>query len=225
MKIILLKSMGCFLFFLGLCPFITLEIVAETNSFDWRDASTGKHHFSFIIENDQFNGTDDYHTHSFRLNYIFPAGVPKLALRVSHETLTQRDNGTRTDLLNFGVSLGRQYWKGGTVSYYAGGIINGDLGGQCFQNTLHRWLEESEVHLDYPSSYSLGVSGEARLDQKLTEFSGFSIEGTGAGRLVTSARGMLFKRSHINWAPVQVTFKFLFFIHIWNQRCQIFLDR
>jgi len=172
---------------LTLTSLFASTMLADTESFSWSDASQGKHHFSFLIENDRLNSTDDYHTHSFRFHYFFPGDVPLLAVRFSHETLTQRENGTRTDLVNFGLSMKQQYWTSGDVTYYAGGIVNGDLGGQCFQNTLHRWLNESEVHLDYPEAHTFGMVGEIRLDQKIANVHGFAFAFNTSGRLLTGA--------------------------------------
>ena len=141
----------------------------------------------FQIEDDRLNGSDDGHTYSLRLFLEWPHRRPATAVSINFESLTRRNENTRLDLLGIDATLKYPVWRGGRFGFSGGIAVNGDLGGESVQNTLHRWLNEPELHLAYPDTYSFGLTGGGSLDQKLAEFDGFGLTGSGSARVASGA--------------------------------------
>jgi hypothetical protein len=141
----------------------------------------------FQMENDRLGGSDDYHTDSFRLLMQLTRSRPEAAFSINYESLTQRHENVRVDLLGIEVALGYPAWTGGRLAFSGGFAVNGDLGGQSFQNAIHEWLGESTLHLAYPGVYAFGLAAGVRLDQRLASFGPFRLDGSWEAKAASNA--------------------------------------
>lgn len=167
---------------LGLCEGRALAGPANINQEEGRHTIV-----RFQIENDRVGGTDDGHTHSLRLFAEWPNRRPATSISINYESLTRRYENTRVDLLGIDAAFAYPVWEGGRFEFSGGVAINGDLGGQSLQNGLHGWLNEAPLHLAYPGTYSFGLTGGGRLDQKLADIGGFCLTGSGGAKVASGA--------------------------------------
>jgi hypothetical protein len=141
----------------------------------------------FQIENDRVSGTDDGHTYSLGLFVEWPSNRRTTSVSIHFESLTHRKEKSRVDLLGIDGRFEYQVWPGGRFAVSGGVAVNGDLGGQSLQNGLHNLLNEPGFNLDYPDTYVFGLTAGAGLDQRLAEFSGFRLTGSGHAKVASSA--------------------------------------
>lgn len=141
----------------------------------------------FQTENDRVSGSDDGHTYSIRLFAEWPSGRRMTSVSMHFESLTRRKEESRVDLLGIDATFAYPVWAGGSLAFSGGAAINGDLGGQSLQNGLHGLLNESGFNLNYPDTYSFGLTTGARLDQKLAELGGFRLTGSGDAKVASNA--------------------------------------
>lgn len=167
---------------LALCPMQVLAGSANQNQ------SLNNHRIiRFQIENDRVSGSDDGHTYSIRLFAEWPNSRRTTSVSMHFESLTQRKEESRVDLLGIDGSIAYPVWTGGRLAISGGVAVNGDLGGQSLQNGLHGLLNEPGFDLRYPDTYAFGLTAGARLDQRLAEFSGFRLTGSGDAKAASSA--------------------------------------
>jgi len=167
---------------LGLCKVDALAEAANQNQ-----KVSLQRIIRFQIENDRVGGSDDGHTHSLRLFVEWPNRRPATSISINYESLTRRYENTRVDLLGIDATFAYPVWAGGRFAFSGGVAINGDLGGQSLQNSLHSWLDEASLHLSYPNTYSFGLTAGAHLDQKLADIGGFHLTGSGGAKVASSA--------------------------------------
>ncbi len=141
----------------------------------------------FQIENDRVSGSDDGHTYSIRLFAEWPNSRRTTSISMHFESLTHRRENSRVDLLGIDGTFAYPVWPGGRFAISAGAAVNGDLGGQSLQNGLHGLLNEPGFYLNYPDTYTFGLAGGARLDQRMAEFRGFRLTGSGDAKVASSA--------------------------------------
>jgi len=151
-----------------------------------------KLHFKSAIENDRLNGTDNFHTHTFRFGAIIKRPRYDVRIHASHESLTRKFLGTRLDLLSIGTSLEFPFRRG-NASITGGAVVNGNLGGQRLQNLYHRLLDEAQAHLTYPDRYAFGVFGGIGLDQDFVEIRKFVFSGSARTEIATNAGPSFFR--------------------------------
>ena len=167
---------------LGLC-----EMGALAEPADQENKADHRALVRFQIENDSFGGTDDGHTQSLRFFMEWPDRKPAPSVSINYESLTRRSENTRVDLLGIDATFAYPVWTGGRFAFSGGAAINGDLGGQSLQNSLHGLLNEPGFNLKYPDSYSFGLNAGARLNQMLAELGGFRLTGYGDAKVASNA--------------------------------------
>ncbi len=141
----------------------------------------------FEIENDRVSGSDDGHTYSIRLFAEWPNSRRTTSISMHFDSLTCRKEENRVDLLGIDGTFAYPVWAGSRFAISGGVAVNGDLGGQSLQNGLHGLLNEPGFDLNYPDTYAFGLTTGARLDQKLAEYSGFRLSGSGDAKVASGA--------------------------------------
>jgi hypothetical protein len=201
--------------------------LCDANAFASSGEGASEHSYSSIIrfqmENDRFNGTDDGHTSAFRLFFKWPKIRPDISISINYENLTRREANSRLDLLGIDAAFGYPVWKGGRIAFSGGVAVQGDLGGQTLQNAFHSWLNEPELHLDYPDSYLFGLTAGTEIEQELANIEAFRLVGSGDARLASSAapswtRGALYlERPFILFSKIRIDpqFGISVYTHFW----------
>lgn len=170
--------------------------------------------FIFQMENDRLDGSDDGHTHSFRFFLQWPKRRPDISLSINYESLTQRYEDARVDLLGINLTFGSSVWRGGRLAFSGGVAVNGDLGGESLQNALHELLNESTLNLAYPDGYAFGLTAGTHIDQKIVDIGGFSLSGSGDVGVASNAApsliqgGIFVGRQFLIWANISLNVQF-----------------